>query len=281
MTLFKGRRLRGSQQPFFIQAAESVETLSIYPNQRSGQRQKNTSKAGLVAGAVTVAVGVAAPAYANTDASQTLLDEQAQYGQVGQVEFSQSTTAQVQNEQFQREQARIEKLRRLQAGISTERRLQAEAFRASQYEQAQYEQAQYEQAQYEDQYEQPVAYEQPAPAQTADGVYLYGQQPVPNQLATAYFVFEAQGDMVTGAFYMPSSSFDCVQGRIDGQQMALNVTDSYSQETTGYALAMEAPNAQIASLDGAVATPPNISGYHSLPVSDRDRDLLATCQARY
>lgn len=289
MTLLKGQRLcsMGSQQPFFIQATESVDTLSISSNQRSGQQRnftKDFTKASLVAGVVTVAVGAAAPAYASTEVSQTFLDEQTQYGQIqyGQVGSSQSSVSQAQNEQFQREQARIDKLRRLQAGVSPERRLQAETLRASQYEQAQYEQAQYEPPRYENhQYEQPVSYEQPAPVQPADGVYLYGQQPVPNQLATAYFVFEAQGGAVTGAFYMPSSSFDCVQGRIDNQQMALNVTDSYSQETTSYALTLEAPNAQLASFDSVVATPPNISGYHSLPVSDRDRDLLATCQARY
>jgi hypothetical protein len=115
----------------------------------------------------------------------------------------------------------------------------------------------------------------------ADGVYLYGQQPMPDQLETAYFVFEVRSGEVTGALYMPYSSFDCVQGQMSNDQMALNVTNSYSQETYAYALGLDTAAANVASQQGAVAVPVGISGFHPLPVSDLDRDLLATCQARY
>lgn len=156
------------------------------------------------------------------------------------------------------DQARAEKLQRLQAGIN--------------------------QAQPTDSTVQPTPTADSALSSVsslADGIYLYGQQPVPNQLATAYFVFESQGNNVTGAFYMPSSSFDCVEGRIGPREIALNVTDSYSQETSQYALGLETPATEVASTEGVFAAPPDISGFHPLPVSDDDRDLLATCQARY
>ncbi len=116
----------------------------------------------------------------------------------------------------------------------------------------------------------------------ADGSYLYGQQPIPDQLATAYFVFESQGGNIAGAFYMPSSSFDCVQGQMELEQMMLEVTDSYSQETSPYALSLTAPAAVVASQAGAVnAPPPNILGFYQLPMSNQGRELLAICRARY
>lgn len=120
-----------------------------------------------------------------------------------------------------------------------------------------------------------------APIMPADGTYLYGQQPVPEQLATAYFVFEARSGDITGAFFMPSSSFDCVQGHIEGGEIVLTVTDSYSQDNYQYALALEMPAADIAQQWGIVNLPPNISGFYSLPVRDSDRAVLATCQANY
>lgn len=116
-------------------------------------------------------------------------------------------------------------------------------------------------------------------APPAHGTYHYGQQPIADQPETAYFVFESQGATVTGALYMPSSSFDCVQGRIIDQQMALSITDSYSQETYPYALTLNEPIIQVASQNGLIASPPNIDGFYPLPLRAQDRAILATCQA--
>lgn len=116
-------------------------------------------------------------------------------------------------------------------------------------------------------------------APPAQGIYHYGQQPIVDQPETAYFVFESQGANVAGALYMPSSSFDCVQGRIVDQQMALSITDSYSQETYSYALALNEPTVEVASQGGAIASPPNIDGFYPLPLREQDRAILATCQA--
>lgn len=113
----------------------------------------------------------------------------------------------------------------------------------------------------------------------AHGIYLYGQQPVANQPETAYFVFESQGTNVTGALYMPSSSFDCVHGQIIDQRMALRVTDSYSQETYSYALTLNEPFAEVASQGSFIAPPLNIDRFYPLPVREQDRAILATCQA--
>lgn len=248
-------------------------------------------RAGLAVGSLSLVVGIATPAHAN------------------------AVYPLIQSEQSG--QSRMEKLQRLQAGVSLERRIQAQQLRASDYYRAQAEEeqfapAQYNQAQYDSfqsepvryerpQYEQPVSSQAPVVEPTnaepinavpnsylddslsrpADGVYLYGQQPTPNQLETAYFVFESQRGTVTGAFYMPSSSFDCVQGQMRPDHMALTVTDSYSQEVSNYALGLDSASSQVASAGNVAVSSPSISGFYQLPVSERDRSLLATCQAKY
>lgn len=116
-------------------------------------------------------------------------------------------------------------------------------------------------------------------AEANHNIYLYGQQPVANQIGTAYFVFESQAENVTGAFYMPGSSFDCATGHVSQQAMELTITDSYSQETHQYALGLTAPTAVVASQQG-VALPAGIEGFYPLPVTERDRTILAICQAR-
>lgn len=113
----------------------------------------------------------------------------------------------------------------------------------------------------------------------ADGVYLYGQQPIANQPATTYFVFEAQAGSVTGALYMASSSFDCVQGQMTSDRITLNVTNSYSQETYAYALALNDVSAEVAGRLN-VSIPPTIDGFHQLSVSEQDRAILAICQTQ-
>ncbi len=174
--------------------------------------------------------------------------------QFDQVHFEQRRREAAQFRQFQLEQTRIERLRRLQAHLRQS---------ASQLDLA---------------YSHSSA---PITDRPVDGIYLYGQQPIPDQLATAYFVFESQGGSITGAFYMPSSSFDCVQGQMEPEQILLRVTDSYSQETSPYALSLDAPAAVVASQPVAVNPPLNISGFYRLPMSDQGRELLAICQARY
>ncbi|MEM9905951.1 MAG: hypothetical protein AAF921_13105 [Cyanobacteria bacterium P01_D01_bin.44] len=121
-----------------------------------------------------------------------------------------------------------------------------------------------------------VATEQALPN---DGVYLYGQQPLPDQLATAYLVFEARAGIILGAFYMPQSSFDCVRGQFQDTQLALTITDSYSQDSFEYALGIER-DTQVASAEGAVSMA--IEGYHRIQqVSENDLRILDTCKAFY
>ncbi|MEM7795146.1 MAG: hypothetical protein AAF579_11945 [Cyanobacteria bacterium P01_C01_bin.118] len=110
-----------------------------------------------------------------------------------------------------------------------------------------------------------------------NGVYLFGEKPLPDQLQTAYMIFEARAGEVVGAFYSPHSSFDCFQGHIQNTQLSLAITETYSQEEYAYALNLE---------DTAVAGPGGnqfaIEGFHQIDaISDNDMRMLSTCQAHY
>lgn len=114
-----------------------------------------------------------------------------------------------------------------------------------------------------------------------DGTYLYGQAPDPNQIGSAYLVFEVNGDRVLGAFYMPYSSFDCFQGRFEGNQLALTITNSYEQTTHPYSIAVSSPS-NVATADNPAIAPLELEGYHHLSdISENDERILATCQAQY
>ena len=111
----------------------------------------------------------------------------------------------------------------------------------------------------------------------SNGVYLFGEQPLPDQLQTAYMIFEARAGQVIGAFYSPYSSFDCFQGTLENTQLSLAITETYSQEEYAYALDLE---------DTAIAGPGGsqfgIEGFHQIEaVSENDVRILKTCQDYY
>ena len=115
----------------------------------------------------------------------------------------------------------------------------------------------------------------------ADGVYLYGQSPEPGQIGSTYLIFEVRNQQTVGAFYLPSSSFDCFHGELQPDRLLLTVVDSYDQTTHPYAVALQTDQPLTASTIGA--TPPvSLVGYHPIePISTIDYQLLSTCQANY
>lgn len=112
-----------------------------------------------------------------------------------------------------------------------------------------------------------------------DGIYLYGQSPRPNQVGSAYMVLQVKDRQVAGAFYMPFSSFDCFQGEIRDQQLALTVANREEQTRYPYSLALQTQGDIASSRPEAMLATP--AGYHAISsqVSPRDRQILATCQS--
>ncbi len=123
---------------------------------------------------------------------------------------------------------------------------------------------------------QAIAYGAPP---LADGVYLYGEVSRPEQIGAAYVVFQVSGQVVTGAFYMPQSSFDCFHGEVQPSQLSLTVIDSYDRTAHPYALALEQA-ARVASSGSVVSIPVTLTGYTPIDqVSDADQRILSVCQA--
>lgn len=112
----------------------------------------------------------------------------------------------------------------------------------------------------------------------ADGVYLYGQSPVAEQLNTAYMVFEVRQNKAVGLFYQPYSSFDCFWGNLNTDRLAVTVIDSYENTPYNYALALD---------ESAIASTHPIQdlefeGFHRIAeVSPNDYRMLETCKASY
>jgi hypothetical protein len=117
--------------------------------------------------------------------------------------------------------------------------------------------------------------DQPLP----DGVYLYGQAQEPEQIGSAYMIFEVNDAEVVGAFYMPQSSFDCFYGDMQTNELALTVIDSYEQTPHPYSVALE-QSSDVADAGNPAIAPVELEGFNRIDtVSENDQRILQTCQA--
>ena len=113
-----------------------------------------------------------------------------------------------------------------------------------------------------------------------DGTYLYGQSAEPEQVGSAYMIFDVAGQDILGAFYMPSSSFDCFQGSIQSDELALTIHDSYAQESFPFSVALVTNEEAIASEGTVTILGKTIDGFQPIDgISDNDQRILATCRA--
>ncbi len=113
------------------------------------------------------------------------------------------------------------------------------------------------------------------------GRYLFGQAPQANQIGQGYMVVESTGDRLYGALYFPSSSFDCFQGQIRGNQMALTITDSYNQETYPYSVAVATDTAVATTQLPEGLTPLSLRGFYAIhQLSGNDLKMLEACRPR-
>ncbi|MEY3298192.1 MAG: hypothetical protein RLZZ597_1452 [Cyanobacteriota bacterium] len=121
---------------------------------------------------------------------------------------------------------------------------------------------------------------QAAPARPfpAPGQYLFGQSAQPDQWGHGYIVLESDGQAIYGALYFPGSSFDCFQGRVEGNALAMTIIDSYSQEAYPYSIALE-PQSALATESGSTTVPLNLSGFYSLDtLTENDLRMLNVCK---
>lgn len=111
-------------------------------------------------------------------------------------------------------------------------------------------------------------------------IYLYGQSSEPGEVGQAYTVFEVGQQFVIGAFYMPSSSFDCFYGNIQSDHLAVTIVNSYDQTSYPYSIAMDT-SARIAG-NSPVKTEMGLVGFYPIArVSENDQRILGICKQNY
>jgi hypothetical protein len=113
-------------------------------------------------------------------------------------------------------------------------------------------------------------------APLTDGTYLYGEAAEPGEIGATYIVMTVRDGQATGAFYRPSSSFDCFHGQVTNTALNATIINSYDQTAYDYAVAL-APSTVASQAGGA---PSGLEGFYALDtLSDLDHEILATCQA--
>lgn len=111
-----------------------------------------------------------------------------------------------------------------------------------------------------------------------DGVYLYGQSEEPEQLGSEYLVFQVRQGKIKGAFYMPSSEFDCFDGQATSSGINLSIVDPEDNTTYSHSIAFEEASPIAAGRD-RVQRSLKLEGYHQInKISKQDRALLEACQ---
>lgn len=112
-----------------------------------------------------------------------------------------------------------------------------------------------------------------------DGIYLFGQSPQRDQIGSSYAIFTIISNQTIGAFYQPSSSFDCFYGQVHPDRMALNVVDSYQQSVHPYVIALATDGSLTA---GSAAPTYTLQGFHRIEaVTEQDLNILAVCEADF
>jgi hypothetical protein len=115
----------------------------------------------------------------------------------------------------------------------------------------------------------------------ADGVYLYGESPEPNQIGSAYLVFEVTDHQLVGAFYLPHSSFDCLEGEVQDDRLNFTLVNSYDRTVQAYSLPIQSDN-YVASASEPMTAPIQLNGMHNIStISDNDQRILETCKADF
>ncbi len=115
---------------------------------------------------------------------------------------------------------------------------------------------------------------------TADGVYLYGQSPVPNQIGQEYTVFEINQGRVLGVLYMPNAEYSCFDGTYKSGQLALMVASNPTEEGGNPTEVATGSNHSVGKISSPLAV--TLQNYHRISkVSANDHKLLSACKASY
>ncbi|MGK7916817.1 MAG: hypothetical protein AB4038_14940 [Prochloraceae cyanobacterium] len=111
----------------------------------------------------------------------------------------------------------------------------------------------------------------------ANGVYLYGQSSLPEQIGKEYLIFEVRQGGVIGAIYMPRSEFYCFYGNLNSQQINLSILDTYENRIYSYLLTIKA-RSSVSATPEENANSIVIEGYQQInTIRTNDRRILNIC----
>jgi hypothetical protein len=109
-----------------------------------------------------------------------------------------------------------------------------------------------------------------------DGIYFYGQSALPEQLGKEYLIFQVDRGKIKGAFFLPQSEYDCLEGTIDRQKINLSIEDGEGNIYT-HQIAIER-NSSIASNGNLERRSVNLQGYQPIsPIPATAKELLVSC----
>ncbi len=110
----------------------------------------------------------------------------------------------------------------------------------------------------------------------ADGVYFYGQSAEPERLGKEYLIFQVKQDQIKGAFFVPQSEYDCLEGTIDDRKINLSIEDIEGSNYS-YPIAIDRTTSLATNNNPSLQTV-NLRGYQSiLQIPSTARELLAAC----
>jgi hypothetical protein len=114
-----------------------------------------------------------------------------------------------------------------------------------------------------------------------NGTYVFGQSPEADQVGSTYLVFEVSNEQIVGAFYMPSSSFDCFYGEPQVEYLALTVVNSDDRSEYTYNVELQR-DTNVATVSNSAIAPLRLTGYHQLDtVGPNDYRILAACRTAH
>ncbi|MEM0979682.1 MAG: hypothetical protein AAGH78_05340 [Cyanobacteria bacterium P01_H01_bin.58] len=116
------------------------------------------------------------------------------------------------------------------------------------------------------------------PTAVEESIYLYGEAPELDAIGASYLIFAAYGEQVRGAIFRPYSSFDCFEGRLTDEALALEITNSYTQESYTYAIALAAEG-NLANSAGGASPTLYLEGFHNLgEPRESELSILGVCE---
>jgi hypothetical protein len=100
------------------------------------------------------------------------------------------------------------------------------------------------------------------PAMAQDGIYLYGEANIANQLGKGYFIFRQFGQRIVGAMYYPQSEYTCFTGNRSATNVHLQPFEPGAPSPSGQeTIQVKLPNL-----------------HHITEVGPLERQTLAICQ---